>query len=80
MKKSYTGDITDNASSIKRLYVENVAVKLPCPKCERMIDHCTDYLLYGEGNLYFYCAEVDGGCEYEWNVPVELTLQVTLVL
>ncbi len=80
MKKSYTGDVTDIAYGIKRLYVDEVPVKLPCPKCDKQILHCTDYISYGEGSLYFYCAEEDGGCEHEWDVPVELTLQITLVL
>lgn len=73
----YVGDITDAASDIKRLYVDELSIVRPCPECGKDVEcHLTlDYISYGDADLSFYCSD---GCEHEWEIKATMTAQVTI--
>lgn len=73
----YVGDITDTACDVKRLYVNDLIINKPCPKCGENVelDFSQNYISYGNGNLNFYCYD---GCEHEWEIEAEITATVIL--
>ena len=74
----YTGEI--DISDIKRLYVEDIVLKRPCPICtsELTYDFSENYISYGSlSAIYFYCDECDEDYEVEARiVHARITLEL----
>jgi len=73
----YEGDITDAASDVKRLYIIDLSIIRPCPKCGKDVEcsQTQEYISYGDADLSFWCGD---GCEHEWEVKATFSAKVII--